>query len=81
MKNASLIALVVAYWALHQDFWNWRSLHPLTFGFLPPGLTYHALYTLGIPLLMWILVRFAWPHSLEHEAESHSTPQAPTGKQ
>ena len=69
MKNAGLTLLVVFYWALHQDFWNWRSVEPLALGFLPIGLGYHAVYTLGIPVLMWILVRYAWPHQLEREAE------------
>lgn len=77
MKNAALILVVFAYWALHQDFWNWRDLHPLTFGFLPPGLTYHAIYTLGIPFLMALLVHFAWPHQLEAEAERSDSETKP----
>ena len=70
MKRASLILLVLLYWALHQDFWNWKAATPLTFGFLPPGLTYHALYTIGIAGLMWFLVRVAWPSALEADAEA-----------
>ncbi len=70
MKRVSLIVLVLAYWALHQDYWNWKAASPLTFGFLPPGLTYHALYTLGICLLMWLLVSLAWPAALEADAEA-----------
>jgi hypothetical protein len=70
MKRASLAILVLLYWALHQDFWNWTAATPLTFGFLPPGLTYHALYTLGIAVLMWVLVRLAWPAELEADAEA-----------
>lgn len=70
MKRASLILLVLGYWALHQDYWNWKAATPLGLGFLPPGLSYHALYTLGISLLMWLLVRVAWPAKLEAEAEA-----------
>lgn len=70
MKRAFLILLVLGYWALHQDSWNWKAATPLSFGFLPPGLSYHALYTLGISLLMWVLVRAAWPSELEAEAEA-----------
>jgi hypothetical protein len=70
MKRVSLILLVLLYWALHQDFWNWKASAPLTFGFLPPGLTYHALYTLGIAALMWLLVSVAWPSALEADAEA-----------
>lgn len=69
MVRVCLILLVLVYYGLHQDFWNWREASPLTFGFLPPGLSYHALYTLGIAVLMWILVRFAWPTALEADAE------------
>jgi hypothetical protein len=34
---------------------------PLVFGFLPVGIAYHALYCLGASLIMWLLVRHAWP--------------------
>ena len=60
------MALVTALvYALHQDFWFWRSARPLVFGFLPIGLAYHAAYTLGISLLMLYLVRHHWPSHLE----------------
>jgi hypothetical protein len=70
MKNAALTLLVLIYWALHQDTWNFKSAEPFTFGFLPVGLAYHAAYTLGIVLLMALLVKFAWPHDLEKEVDS-----------
>ena len=38
---------------------------PLVFGFLPIGLFYHGCYTIAISLLMWALVKFAWPSHLE----------------
>lgn len=75
MKNAALVVLILLYWALHQDLWNWRSIDPLAFGFLPVGLTYHALYTLGISLLMAFLVKVAWPHQLERDAEGEDGPR------
>jgi hypothetical protein len=62
-----LILLVLAFYALHQDIWFWRSAHPIVFGVLPIGLFYHAVYTLAISGLVWILVRVAWPHHLEDE--------------
>jgi hypothetical protein len=70
MKNAILTILVLVYWALHQDTWNWRIAEPFAFGFLPVGLWYHALYTLGISLLMALLVKVAWPTELEKEVDS-----------
>jgi len=70
MKTAALFVLVFVYWLLHQDFWFWAAADPLLFGFLPPGLWYHGLYTIGIAGLMAILIRYAWPHRLERESDS-----------
>lgn len=61
--------LLLLYYALHQDFWNWSEPRPLIFGFLPIGLFYHVLYTLGAALIMAMLVRVAWPTELEEWAE------------
>jgi hypothetical protein len=52
-----LAASVAALYLLHQDLWFWRSARPLAFGFLPPGLAYHALYCVAAALLMWGLTR------------------------
>lgn len=65
MKRWLLIALVVTVYLLHQDFWNWRRHEPLVFGFLPVGLAYHAAYSCLAALLMWVLVKFAWPKDIE----------------
>ena len=59
--------LALAY-ALHQDFWLWRSARPLVLGFLPAGLAYHAAYTISISMLMWGLVRYRWPSHLDERA-------------
>ena len=42
MKRILLVVAVVALYALHQDFWFWRTAHPLVFGFVPIGLFYQA---------------------------------------
>ena len=68
--KAALIAACVALYFLHQDFWFWRTAHPMAFGFLPIGLFYHACYTVAVSLLMWLLVKFAWPSHLEAGLES-----------
>jgi len=65
MKKGFLVVLVLVAYALHQDVWLFARARPLVFGFLPVGLAYHALYTLGCTLLMALLVRFAWPGHLE----------------
>jgi hypothetical protein len=69
LRRLLLSALVLLVYALHQDFWFWSRVHPLAFGFLPVGLTYHAIYTLASAALMALLVRFAWPSKLERETD------------
>jgi hypothetical protein len=66
-----LVALVVvALYILHQDFWYWRTPYPLVFGFIPIGLFYHACFSVAASLVMWMLVKFAWPTHLEREVEN-----------
>jgi hypothetical protein len=69
-----LFLAVLALFALHQDVWFFRTARPLLFGFLPVGLTYHALFAIAAALLMAVLVRFAWPSRLEAEVEGRDTP-------
>jgi hypothetical protein len=65
MKRILLVLGISAVYLLHQDFWNWTRVEPLLFGFLPIGLWYHAAYSLLASALMWLVVKFAWPPSLE----------------
>lgn len=65
MKRALLTVIVIVLYVLHQDFWFWRDAHPLLLGFIPIGLSYHAVYTLVTALVMWLLVKYAWPSNLE----------------
>jgi hypothetical protein len=64
-----LLVLLVILFALHQDWWLWREARPLVLGILPPGLFYHACYTLVVAAVMAVLVKVAWPVHLEREAE------------
>ena len=59
----TLLAIVV--YLLHQDCWNWTKFEPLFFGFVPVGLAYHAVYSVLASVLMWSLVKFAWPKHLD----------------
>ena len=68
MKRLLLVLTVLALYILHQDFWFWRRITPLIFGFLPIGLFYHVCYTLAVSLLMWLLVKYTWPSYLEESA-------------
>ena len=63
MKIA-LTLLVVAFFVLHQDWWNWTD-KTLVFGFLPIGLAYHGFYALLCTAMMAVLVRFLWPRELD----------------
>jgi hypothetical protein len=69
MRKALLTIAVAALYVLHQDFWFWRTAHPMVFGFMPIGLFYQACFSVAAALLMWLLVKFAWPSHLEEEIE------------
>jgi hypothetical protein len=69
MKKILWVFAVVALYILHQDFWFWRTAYPLVFGFVPIGLFYQACFSVAASLLMWLLVKFAWPTQLEREVE------------
>ena len=74
MKRILLAIAVVALYALHQDIWFWRKAHPMVFGFVPIGLFYQGCFSVAAALLMWLLVKYAWPTHLEEEIE-HRTPE------
>jgi hypothetical protein len=67
MKRILLVVAVIGLYVLHQDFWYWRTAHPLVFGFIPIGLFYQGCFSIAAALLMWMLVKFAWPGHLERE--------------
>lgn len=78
MKRILLVVAVIALYVLHQDFWFWRTarltipslgIDWMPFGFVPIGLFYQACFSVAASLLMWLLVKFAWPAHLEREIE------------
>ena len=69
MRRTLLVIAVIALYVLHQDFWFWRTANPLVFGFIPIGLFYQACFSVAASLLMWLLVKCAWPSHLEREIE------------
>ena len=73
MKRILLVIAVITLYFLHQDFWFWRTAHPLVFGFVPIGLFYQGCFSVAAALLMWLLVKFAWPQHLEQEIEQQKT--------
>jgi hypothetical protein len=68
MKRALLVLAVAALYVLHQDVWFWNSKY-LVFGVLPVGLFYHGCFSVAAALLMWTLVKFAWPAHIEADVE------------
>jgi hypothetical protein len=77
MKRTLLIVAFIVLYFLHQDFWFWRTAHPLVFGFVPIGLFYQGCFSLAAALLMWLLVKFAWPDHLEREVGQQETETEP----
>jgi len=69
MKRILLVVAVATLYILHQDIWFWRTVHPLVFGFVPIGLFYQGCFSVAACLLMWLLVKHAWPGHLEEEIE------------
>ena len=65
MRPLTTGMLVGLLYLLHQDFWFWREARPLVFGMLPIGLFYHAAFTVACSIVMWLLVKRAWPSHLE----------------
>ena len=70
--------LAAVVFILHQDFWNFATPHPLVFGFLPISAAYHAAYSIACAVLMWLLVKFAWPRHLEKYEDLPPQPGAET---
>ena len=67
---AALIGLLV----LHNDFWLWDDSRRILG--LPLGLVYHILYCVAASALMALMVRFAWPASLEVDDEDRGEDSA-----
>jgi hypothetical protein len=75
MKAPFLSICTLLLYAVHQDFWFWRTARPFVFGFLPVGLFYHACYCLLAAAWMIVLIRATWPSHLERESET--SPEEP----
>ncbi len=60
-----LVALLAV---LHYDFWNWSD-RSVVFGFLPVGLLFQALISLGAAVAWTLVVRCAWPTHVEEWAD------------
>ena len=73
-----LLLAVLLVLFLRNDFWNWNTPGYLLFGFLPVGLWWQGLVSILASILMWLMVRLAWPAHLEQaEHESTANPGSP----
>ncbi|MCS1407338.1 MAG: hypothetical protein M2R45_00495 [Verrucomicrobia subdivision 3 bacterium] len=70
-RNAIVIVACLVFLGLHQDVWFWAEGETLLLGFLPVGLAYHAVYTIGVAGFWWWAVNFAWPKELDASDETH----------
>ena len=61
-------ALVALLAVLHYDFWNWDD-RSVVLGFLPTGLLFQALISVGAAVAWALVVRCAWPTHVEEWAE------------
>lgn len=64
MGRALAASLFLALLMAHHDFWNWNDA-TLVLGFLPVGLFYHAMISIGSSLAALVAMRLAWPAHLE----------------
>lgn len=55
-----IAGLVVGLLILHQDNWFWTD-DSLVLGFLPIGLFWHALISIGATLTWFLATKIAWP--------------------
>ena len=83
MKNV-VWGLVLLLIILHQDYWFWYD-DTLVFGFIPIGLFYHALISIGASITWYLATVYAWPTDLEDEAfaesETSNSPSSTMGQE
>ena len=61
-------SLLVLLYAVHTDVWFWDD--PTMIGSLPIGMAYHLAFMLASSVVLWMLVKFAWPAEIETEIEA-----------
>lgn len=74
-----VIVLIVLLFVLHQDSWWWDDIRPLTFGFMPIGLTWHVLLSIAAAGVWWLAVTYCWPADVD-VPESEWLPEGPEAR-
>jgi hypothetical protein len=62
IKNSLYVLLGIVY-LLHNDLWFWDN--PTLILGIPVGLFYHALYCLVASIMLYLLIKYAWPKFVE----------------
>jgi TRAP-type C4-dicarboxylate transport system permease small subunit len=58
IKNILYVAWVIIY-LMHNDIWFWDN--PTLILGIPIGLFYHVMYCLAASMMLFLLIRYAWP--------------------
>ena len=66
-RSCLVLVACLLFLALQQDVWFWEDDATWFFGFLPVGIAFHAVYTLGLALFWYGVVTVAWPSGLDDE--------------
>ena len=75
-RIAAYAALPLLY-LLRNDLWFWDD--PSRLLGLPVGLSYHILFSAAVVLVMWFLVRVAWPGDALERLAGAGAPAAENG--
>jgi hypothetical protein len=62
VKKLLYLVIVIVY-LLHNDLWFWDD--PTLIMGIPVGLFYHVLYCFAASILLFLLIKFAWPHFVD----------------
>jgi len=62
IKNILYLVIVIVY-LLHNDLWFWNN--PTIIMGIPVGLFYHLIYCFTASILLFLLIKFAWPKFVE----------------
>jgi hypothetical protein len=57
--------MVIVFYLLRHDIWNWDKIGPLLFGWMPVALWYHLVYVIISAGVIYIFMKFCWPDTPE----------------
>ena len=69
IKNILYLVILIVY-ILHNDLWFWNN--PTIIMGIPVGLFYHLIYCFIASILLFLLIKFAWPKIVEEVDQDSS---------